>query len=76
MIAERLGVNRHAVELWRRRVRQKGIGQVWEIAHGRGRKPHYGQAKRDAIINATLQSKPKRMTHWSCSCGRQRWKAS
>ena len=43
-----------------------GIGEVWEIAPGRGRKPHYDQAKRDAIINSTLQTKPKGMTHWSC----------
>jgi len=65
-IAEQLGINRHTVELWRRRVQQLGIGQVWEIAPGRGRKPHYDQTKRDAIINATLQTKPKGMTHWSC----------
>src|SRR5688572_6057307 len=65
-IADRLGVNRHTVELWRKRVRQSGIDQVWEIAPGRGRKPHYDQAKREAIINATLQTKPKGMTHWSC----------
>ena len=65
-IADRLGINRHTVELWRDRVRQEGIDQVWEIAPGRGIKPYYGQAKRDAIINATLQTKPKGMTHWSC----------
>jgi transposase len=65
-IAERLGVSRPTVNLWRRKVRDLGIGQVWEIAPGRGRKPHYAQEKRDAIINATLQTKPKGMTHWSC----------
>src|SRR5205823_5444848 len=65
-IAARLGVSRPTVNLWRKRVRDLGIGQVWEIAEGRGCKPHYDQAKRDAIINATLQTKPKGMTHWSC----------
>lgn len=65
-LAERLRVNRHTVELWRARVRESGIGQVWEIAPGRGRKPRFDQGKRDAIINATLQSKPKGMTQWSC----------
>jgi Integrase core domain. len=65
-IADRLGINRHTVELWRGRVRQWGIDQVWEIAPGRGIKPYYDQVKRDAIINATLQTKPKGMTHWSC----------
>jgi len=51
---------------WRKRVRDLGIGQVWEIAPGRGRKAHYDQDTRDAIITATLQTKPKEMTHWSC----------
>jgi transposase len=65
-IADELGVSRPTVQLWRRRVRDRGIGQVWEIAPGRGRKPHYDQAKRDEIIKATLQTKPRGMTHWSC----------
>jgi transposase len=65
-IATRLGVSRPTVNLWRQRVRDGGVGEVWEMASGRGRKPQYDQAKRDAIINSTLQSKPKGMTHWSC----------
>ena len=65
-IGERLRINRHTVELWRQRVREQGIEQVWEIGHGRGCKPRHDQAKREAIINATLQTKPKGMTHWSC----------
>ena len=65
-IAQALGVSRPTVQLWRTRVRQQGIGSVWQIAPGRGRKPHHGQAKRDEIINATLRSKPKGRTHWSC----------
>src|SRR6202521_1376650 len=65
-IAEQLGVSRPTVQLWRKRVRKHGIGEVWEIAPGRGRKPQYDQAKRDGIIQATLRSKPKGMTHWSC----------
>src|SRR5437016_5448126 len=65
-IAEQLGVSRPTVQLWRKRVSDQGIGQVWEIAPGRGRKPQYDQATRDKIIQATLCSKPKGMTHWSC----------
>src|SRR5437773_526066 len=65
-IAEGLGVSRPTVQLWRKRVHEKGIGEVWEIAPGRGRKVHYTQEQRDRIIKATLQSKPKGMTHWSC----------
>jgi transposase len=65
-IAEELEVSRATVQLWRKRVHQRGIGEVWQIAPGRGRKPTYSQAKRDRIIEATLQSKPKGMTQWSC----------
>ena len=65
-IASRYGVNRHTAALWRQRVRTAGIGSVWEIQPGRGRKPHYSQQKRDALIAATLETKPKGMTHWSC----------
>lgn len=65
-IARNLGVSRPTVNLWRKRVRDSGIGELWEIASGRGRKPQYDQTKRDAIINSTLQTKPEGMTHWSC----------
>src|SRR5947207_1146099 len=54
LIAERLGVSRPTVQLWRKRVHERGIGEVWEIAPGRGRKPQYDQATRDEIIQATL----------------------
>ncbi len=66
VIADALQVSRPTVNLWRKRVRDHGIDRVWEIAPGRGRKPRHGQAKREAIINATLRSKPQGMTHWSC----------
>jgi transposase len=65
-IAEGLGVSRPTVQLWRKRVCEQGIGEVWKIAPGRGRKAHYDQGQRDRIIKATLQSKPQGMTHWSC----------
>src|SRR5947208_5917492 len=35
-IAEKLGVSRPTVLLWRKRVREQGIGEVWQIAPGRG----------------------------------------
>ena len=65
-LAQELEISRPTVQLWRKRVREQGIGQVWEIAPGRGRKAKYDQAKRDTIITTTLQTKPKGMTHWSC----------
>jgi transposase len=65
-IAEKLGVSRPTVLLWRQRVREQGIGQVLQIAPGRERKPQYDQATRERILQATLHSKPQGMTHWSC----------
>ena len=65
-IAAALGINRHTAALWRKRVMGEGIGCVWEIAPGRGRQPTYGPAKRQTMIETTLQTKPKGMTHWSC----------
>jgi len=65
-IAKALEVSRPTVQLWRRRVCEQGIGAVWKIAPGRGRKPQYDQARRQAIVEATLQSKPAGMSHWSC----------
>lgn len=59
-------VNRHTVSLWRHRVGEEGIGAVWETRAGRGRKPQYDMAKRDALVEATLHSRPKGQTHWSC----------
>ena len=65
-VASVYGVNRHTAALWRGRVQTAGIGAVWEIQAGRGRKPKYGVKKRDGLIAATLQTKPKGVTHWSC----------
>jgi transposase len=65
-IAAAFSVSRHTASLWRRRVHEKGIGAVWEIEKGRGRKPQLDQARRDAIIAATLETKPEGATHWSC----------
>jgi transposase len=65
-IAAALDVNRHTVRLWRQRIGQEGIGSVWEIASGRGRKARYSIQKRDMIIRSTLQDRPTGQTQWSC----------
>lgn len=65
MSATQLGVDRRTVALWRRRVRALGIGCVWEIAAGRGRKPLYDAARVGQWVDATLQTKPPGATHWS-----------
>ena len=49
-----LRVQRRAVALWRQRVRELGIGCVWEMRPGRGRKTRYGAGKAAAIVEATL----------------------
>lgn len=64
-IARELKVQRRTTALWRRRVRAQGIGCVWEIASGRGRKPHYSVKKVAHIVETTLQTKPAGSTHWS-----------
>lgn len=64
--ALRLGVNRKTVRLWRDRFAREGLNGLWEIAPGRGRKASYGPDQIKAVIDTTLQSKPKGNTHWSC----------
>ena len=65
-IAEQFSVNRKTVILWRTRFAQQRLDGLWEIAPGRGRKPTFGIDKIAAIVDATLQTKPEGMTHWSC----------
>src|ERR1700758_3545650 len=65
-IAKGLAVNRHTVILWRKRFGNEGLDGLWDIAPGRGRKPTYQIDKIAAIVDATLQTKPAGMTHWSC----------
>jgi transposase len=65
-IASELDVNRHTPALWRKRFAAEGLDGIWEIQAGRGRKPSYDEDKVAAIVEATLQTKPKGSTHWSC----------
>jgi transposase len=65
-IARQLQINRKTVALWRARFDEEGMESLWEVAAGRGCKPRYGPEKIIAIVDATLRSKPKGMTQWSC----------
>ena len=65
-IAEQLSVNRKTVIVWRQRFDKQRLDGLWVIAPGRGRKPSYDIEKIAAIVDATLQTKPEGMTHWSC----------
>jgi transposase len=65
-IAKHLQINYKTAALWRQRFCNEGPDCLWEVASGRGRKPQLTSAKIEEIINATLQTKPKGATHWSC----------
>jgi transposase/transcriptional regulator with XRE-family HTH domain len=65
-IARQLGTNRKTVALWCKRFAEQGPESLWQIAPGRGRKPTYGPEKIKALMEATLQTQPAGMTHWSC----------
>jgi transposase len=65
-VAQELEINRKTVMLWRGRFAQEGVDSLWDVAPGRGRKPTFGPGKIEAIVDATLQAKPKGMTQWSC----------
>ena len=64
-IAHLLDVQRPTVRLWRDRVAKEGIGTVWDIAAGRGRKPSISQSRVARLVKSTLEEKPKGSTHWS-----------
>jgi transposase len=66
VIAAENHVNRKTVRLWRERFQTRGLQGLWEIAPGRGRKATYDSTRIKTVIDATLQSKPKGNTHWSC----------
>ena len=64
-IAGQRKLQRRTVALWRKRFLVGGIGCIWEMAAGRGRKTHYGVEASAKIVEATLGSKPPGATHWS-----------
>ena len=65
-IAEDMKINVKTVALWRQRFLNEGPDCLWEVAVGRGRKPTFTADKVEEVINATLQTRPKGATHWSC----------
>ena len=65
-IAGSMQINHKTVALWRQRFCSEGSDCLWEVAAGRGRKPQLTADKIEEVINATLQTKPWGVTHWSC----------
>src|SRR2546422_11768108 len=65
-IARQLGTSRPTVILWRECFEEGGTPALTEVEKGRGRRPSISAKKVKQIIDATLQTTPKGMTHWSC----------
>jgi transposase len=64
-IANRLGVSRPTVQLWRERFLALRLFGLEKDAPRPGRIPKISHRKITAIINATLQTTPPNATHWS-----------
>jgi len=65
-IAVELGITRPTVLDWRRRFVDDGVNALIEIRPGRGRKAEISVEKVEAIVKATLHTRPQGVTHWSC----------
>jgi transposase len=65
-IARQLGISRPTVILWRERFARGGPSSLTEVEKGRGRRPSIQPQEVQQIIDATLHTKPKGATHWSC----------
>ena len=64
-IAKEVGVSRPTVLLWRERFAEEGPeGLLRDRPRGSG-KPALSQEKVQAVIEATLRTKPRAATHWS-----------
>ena len=64
-LARELGVTRPTVMLWRKRYSETGVDGLLKDAPRPGRKKKISAKKVEAIVNATLHTKPKNATHWS-----------
>jgi transposase len=64
-IAASVGVSPTTVRAWRARFADDGVVKLGEVRKGRGPKPSISVETVDAIVEATLHSKPKGQTHWS-----------
>src|SRR5215469_11064162 len=64
-VASELRTSRPTVLRWRRRYEQAGLEGLLEDAPRPGRKRRLTMEKEEAIVNATLYSKPTGATHWS-----------
>jgi len=63
-IAQKMGVNRKTVILWRERFRKYGIDGLKDGTRP-GRKPKIARQVVQQVIEITLHKKPRAATHWS-----------
>ena len=64
-IARKLHISRPTVQQWRQRFLSLRLPGLEKDAPRPGRKPRILQRKIDAVVTATLHSKPSNATHWS-----------
>ena len=64
-LAAELETSRPTVLRWRQRFEQAGLEGLLEDAPRPGRKKRLAAEKEEAIVNATLYSKPPTATHWT-----------
>jgi transposase len=64
-VAQKTGVSRPTVMLWRQRFLQGGPDALSTIAPGRGRPAKYTAEQVRRIVETTTQTKPPGATHWS-----------
>lgn len=64
-IAQRLGVSRPTVQLWRERFLALRVAGLEKDAPRPGRVPRISEAKIRAVLDATLHTTPPAATHWS-----------
>ncbi|MDI6808241.1 MAG: helix-turn-helix domain-containing protein, partial [Candidatus Eisenbacteria bacterium] len=64
-IAHELGVSRPTVQLWRQRFLALRLEGLRKDAPRPGRIPRISRKKVQAVIEATLHTKPSNATHWS-----------
>lgn len=64
-IGRRVGVSRQLVGRWRNRFVSQGFSGIAKDASRPGRIPRIDKTKEQAIVEATLHTKPAAATHWS-----------
>lgn len=64
-IAKELSTSRPTVIEWRRRFEESGVDALTHVKPGRGRRVSITAERVQAIVDATLHTKPKGATHWS-----------